>query len=115
MPKKKNDISSTRTRAIRPGLTPESDEQICISLAIDLAKERLMNGTATSQEIVHFLKLASSKNRLEEEKIRLESEVLKAKAEALEASKRSCEMYEEAIKAFKGYSGQDDYEDEDLY
>ena len=89
----------------RPGTTIESRENQLISLAVDLAEEQLRNGTASSQVIVHYLKLGSTKERLEKEKLEKENALLRAKAEALESAKKVEELYEEAIKAMRKYSG----------
>ena len=51
----------------KPGVTPEEEENQCIALAYNLAKKRLIEGTATSQEVTHFLKLGSSKTKIEKE------------------------------------------------
>lgn len=92
----------------RPALTPESRENQMIALAMDLVEERLRNGTASSQETTHFLKLGTEKERLEREKLQKENDLLKAKAEAIQSSERTEALYEKAIKAFKGYNGTDD-------
>ena len=84
--------SSGTTRRMRPALTPEARENQMISLAMDRAEERLMNGTASSQEIVHFLKLGSTRERLEKEKIALENELVKAKTEAVASAKDMTSM-----------------------
>ncbi len=94
-----------------PALDPESRENQMISLAVNLAEEKLRDGTASNQLIVHYLKLGSTKERLEKEKLEKENELLKAKTEALESAKRSEELYAEAIKAITRYSGH--YDDED--
>ncbi len=112
MRKAKPDSSSGSTRRMRPALTPETRENQMISLAMDRAEERLRNGTASSQEIVHFLKLGSTRERLEKEKIALETELVKAKTEAVASSKDIREMYEQAMASFRRYSGQEDDEDE---
>ena len=95
----------------RPALTPEARENQLISYAMDLVEQRLLDGTASSQETTHFLKLGSTKAQLELEKTRRENELLTAKTEALESSKRTEELMEKAIKAFRSYSGNGD-EDE---
>ena len=46
--------SSGSTRRMRPALTPEARENQMISLAMDVAEERLRNGTASSQEKDHL-------------------------------------------------------------
>ena len=83
-----------------------------ISLAVDCAEEQLINRTASSQVITHFLKLATAKTELELEKLRKENALLEAKTETLHNAQRSDEMYKEALNAFRTYSGNggsDDY------
>lgn len=103
---------STESRKIRPALTPEARENQMIALAVDLVEQRLLDGTASSQETTHFLKLGSMKNRLEMEKLQEENRLLKAKTEALQSAKRVEELYSEAIKAMRRYSGQGSDDDE---
>lgn len=112
--KAKPTSAKTEPRKIRPALTPEARENQLIALAVDLVEQRLLDGTASSQETTHFLKLGSMKNRLEMEKLQEENRLLKAKTEVLQSSKRVEELYSEAIKAMRRYSGQrdDDYDDE---
>lgn len=86
-----------------------------ISLAMDLAEEQLRNGTATSQVVTHYLKLATTREQLEKEKLRKENELLKAKSESMSSNQNIEQLYSEAIKAFRGYSGQEEYEVEDDY
>lgn len=94
-----------------PALDPESRENQLISLAVNLAEEKLRDGTASNQLIVHYLKLGSTKERLEKEKLEKENELLKAKTEALESAKKSEELYAEVIKAITRYNGE--YEEEE--
>ena len=110
MAKVKND--NTHKRKIRPALTPEARENQLIALAVDLVEKRLIEGTASSQETTHFLKLGSTKNQLEMEKLREENKLLQARTEALQSAKKSEELFNEAIKAMQRYSGNggnDDY------
>lgn len=94
----------------RPGLTPDSrDDQLC-SLAVNLAEQQLRDGTASSQVITHYLKLASAKTKseLEKEELllekqRLENELLKAKTEAIQSAKRIEDLYVKAMTAFSSY------------
>lgn len=111
MAKVRTTNSSSTTRKSRPPLSPEADEQICISLAIDLVKERLRNGTASSQETTHFLKLATSKYKEEVRLAKAQTEKAEAQVEAMRSQKRVEALYEDAIKAFRNYNGQGD-EDE---
>lgn len=103
---------SGETERIRPALTPEGRELQATSLAYDLAIKQMQDGSASSQVITHFLKLATEKERLERVKLEKENELLIAKAEALKSQKRMEEMYADAIKAMRRYSGQD-YSDDD--
>lgn len=104
---------STR-RKTRPALSPEARENQMISLAIDLAEEQLINGTASSQVITHFLKLGTTRAEIEKEKLKAEIEEKRAKAKAIESEEDRKEMYEKVIKALREYNGHDDY-DEDGY
>ena len=112
MAKVKKADSKNTTRKIRPALTPDARENQMIALAVDLVEQRLLDGTASSQETTHFLKLGSMKNRLEMEKLQEENRLLKARTEALQSAKRVEELYSEAIKAMRRYSGQGSDDDE---
>lgn len=105
------DESSTRRRA--PALTPEEREDQLISLAVSLAEKQLVEGTASSQVITHYLKMGSTKERLEKEKLARENELLTAKTESLQSAKRTEELYKQALSAMRSYSGgpPDDEED----
>lgn len=109
---KKAKPANVEPRKIRPALTPEARENQMIALAVDLVEQRLLDGTASSQETTHFLKLGSMKNRLEMEKLQEENRLLKARTEALQSAKRVEELYSEAIKAMRRYSGQGSDDDE---
>lgn len=101
-----------------PARTPEGRENQLINLAVNLAEEKLRNGTASSQIIALLLQWGSTKARLENEKLKSDLEVANAKIKQIEAQESSKEIYEQAIAAFKSYTGQpmeDDYDDEDDY
>ena len=98
--------ASNPSRKMRPALTPEARENQLISLAVDLVEQRLIDGTASSQETTHFLKLGSMKNRLEMEKLEEENKLLKAKTESIQSQKRVEELYLEALNAMRNYAGQ---------
>ena len=105
MPRIKKTNSSNTDKKIRPALTPEARENQLIALAVDLVQQRLLDGSASSQETTHFLKLGSMKNQLEMEKLREENKLLKAKTESIQSAKRVEELYAEAINAMRRYSG----------
>jgi hypothetical protein len=91
----------------KKSLDPEARENQLISRAIDLAERQLEEGTASSQVITHFLKLAATKDkdRLEREKLECENEVLRAKVDMYRSAQSSEETYANAMAAFKRYSG----------
>lgn len=98
-----------------PAFTPEARENQLIALATNLAEKQLREGTASSQVITHYLKLATTKEKLEKEKLEAENKLLKAKTESLESSKRIEELYAQAIKAMRTYSGSDTEEEDGEY
>lgn len=93
------------TRKRRPATTPEARENQMISLAVDLAEKQLIEGTATSQVITHYLKLGSTKERLEKDILKQQKSLLEAKTEALKSAKRVEELYADALEAMRHYSG----------
>lgn len=96
-----------------PGKTIESRENQIISLAYDLAEERIRKKTATSQEVTHFLKMGSTQAILEKAKLDKENQLLQAKTEALKSQKKVEELYANAMKAFRTYSGQEEAPNEE--
>lgn len=100
--------SSKTLPKMRPALSPEAREGQLIALATDLVEQRLRDGTATSQEVVHFLRLGSMRERLERERLKNENILLKAKTEAIESQAKVEELYANAIKAMQRYSGNAD-------
>lgn len=109
--------NSINLSPMRPALTPEARENQLISLAIDLVEQRLRDGTASSQETTHFLKLASKKAKMEQERAELENELIRAKTQALKDQADMKVLYADAIAAMRRYSGHgdDSYDDEDDY
>lgn len=93
---------------MRPTLSPEVRENQMISLAMDLVEKRLREGTASSAETTHFLKLATVKSELEKKKLEAENTLLHAKADAIQAAKDNAFLYKEAIKAMREYGGVED-------
>ena len=84
-----------------------------MSLAINLAEEQLLAGTASSQVISHFLKIGSTKERIEKEILKEQKDLIKAKTEALKSEKRVEELYSNALNAMRRYSGQELMNDDD--
>ena len=104
--------SSNTKRKIRPALDPEARENQLVSLAIDLAEQQLLEGTATSQVITHYLKLGSIKERIERDILSKQKELIEAKTSALKSSQRIEELYENALSAMREYKGEQQYGEE---
>ena len=85
--------------------TPEGRENEMIMLAYQEVERRIRDHTATSQELCHFLKMGSEKERLEREKLEVEMELQRAKDNSIESGKRMEELYNNAIAAMKLYGG----------
>lgn len=111
MPRKKVSVSSESKKRMRPALTPEARENQLISLAVDLAEQQLRDGTASSQVITHYLKLGSTKERIEKEILEKQKMLIEAKTQSLQSQQRIDALYAEAIKAMRTYSGNDESED----
>jgi hypothetical protein len=101
-----------------PATTPEGRENQMIAAAIDLAEQQITNGTASSQVISHYLKLGSSREKLEQERLARENDLLRVRAETMASQAKIEELYTEALNAMRSYSGQpplelpdDGYED----
>lgn len=97
---------------MRPAISVEARENQLVSLAVDLAERQLREGTASSQVITHYLKLGSTREKLERERLEEENKLLKAKTKALENAEEVKVLYEQALKAMRNYAGQgepDDY------
>lgn len=108
MGKAKSKSSEEPVKMMRPALSPEARENQLISLAIDLAEKQLREGTASSQVITHYLKLGSTKEKIEKEMLEKQKELVEAKTQALRSAEHVEELYQNALNAFRGYSGQED-------
>jgi hypothetical protein len=117
MPPRRRKEPEEPTSRQRPVTTPEARENQLIGKAVDLAARQLEDGTASAQVISHFLRLGSSREKLEQERLSRENELLQAKAEAMASQKRVEELYTKALNAMRSYSGygpaeiEDDYQD----
>lgn len=93
-----------------PALSPEAEENQMMNLAYNLARKQLEEGTASSQVITHFLKLAAEKEKrqIEKEILEKQRDLVVAKTEDLKSKKQSEEFYERVIAALRSYNGQDE-------
>ena len=115
MAKGKSKTPDNSTMDMRPGLTPEAEENQIIAMAYREVKRRIADGTASSQELTHFLRIGSSKARLENERLMEENKLLRAKTKALESAEDMKELYAEAIKAMASYQGHGDPDEYEEY
>lgn len=99
----------------RSATTPEGRENQVISRAYDLAEQQIMDGSASSQVITHFLKLGSTRETLEKERLIQENALLQAKVQQLATQKRIEELYEKALNAMRIYAGQEPTDGEDAF
>lgn len=91
--------------------TPKSEEareNQMIELAMDLVEWRLRNGTATSQETTHFLKLGSTRGRQDYELAETQKELIKTKTTAIKEAQSMSELYAQAMESMQIYRGEAD-------
>lgn len=114
MAKVKPSGSSGSSRRPRPATTPEARQNQLIDAAVSLAEKQLLDGTASSQIITHYLKLAAERKREELELNILErqAELYEAKTKQLRNQEEFGELYERAIAAMRTYGGHGGGEEE---
>ena len=81
-------------------------------MAVDLAEKQLREGTASSQVITHYLKLGSTKERLEKEILEEQRKLISAKTGAITEAREDRVAYEEVIAAMTMYSGRGEPDEE---
>lgn len=109
MRKKSESLNNNNKKQSRVATTPEARENQLISLATDLAEKQLRDGTASSQVITHYLKLGSTKERLEKELMATQKNYVEAKTESVKVARQDAEAFEKMFKdvmdALSLYSG----------
>ena len=104
-------------RKVRPpATTPEAREQQMIALAVDEAERQLREGRASSQVITHYLKLGTTKEKIEQEILVEQKKLLQAKTEDMASNKKVEELYKNALDAMRNYTGNSGgrYDEEDI-
>jgi hypothetical protein len=109
-PKKDASPSSKRRP---PAITPEALESQVIADAYKLADKQIREGTASSQVITHFLKLGSSRERIEKDILASKRELIQAQTESIISQKKIEALYADALKAMRNYGGHDEGDDDD--
>lgn len=95
-----------------PATTPaEREKQLCM-LAYDRVETRIREGTASAQELVYFLKLASEREELEKEYLKRQSKLAESKIKAIDESEHASQMFQEAVNAMRRYQGSGEDEED---
>lgn len=100
--------TASKKRKLRPARGLEARENQLIALAVDCAEEQLRNGTASSQVICHYLKLGSTREKAERKLLEEQTRLAAAKTEAVQSAQELKDLYAEAVKVFRVYSGVED-------
>lgn len=87
----------------KPADTPEGREKQLSNLAYALAEKQLRDGTASSATIGHFLKMDSSRERMEQEIMAKQKILIEAKSNIIIKDKETASLVQEALDAFKSY------------
>lgn len=98
---------STQKLQRTPPKTAQAREDQLIAMAYDRVEDRIRNNQATGPELVHFLKLGSSKGKLEKDILEQEKELVSAKTQSLRSQQSTEELYNKVLEAMKSYSGSD--------
>jgi hypothetical protein len=99
----------------RPATTPEGRESQLVAAAVDLAEQQILAGTASAQVITHYLKLGSSRERLEQARLENENRLMDAKIEGMKSAARIEELYEKALDSMRLYRGDSPMTERDEY
>lgn len=99
--------SEPAVRRMPAATTPEARENQLISIAYDLAEQQILEGKASGQVLTHFLKLGSSRERVEQARIEREIKLADAKIESLASNARIEVLYKDAMDAMRAYQGQE--------
>jgi hypothetical protein len=94
-----------------PATTPETRQNQLVSAAYDLAESQIKEGNASAQVITHFLKLGTSREKLELKKLEQENALAAAKVEQLQSAARVEELYKNALDAMRAYQGRPELDD----
>ena len=98
-----------------PATTPEIRENQLIAHAVDLAERQLLDGSATAQVITHYLKLGSTREKLEQARLGKENDLLDAKRDQIASAAKVEELYKTALDAMRSYAGHETLETSEEY
>lgn len=97
----------------KPARTPKQRENQIINLVMDVVERKIEDGTASSQILCHFLKLATEKERLENDKLRGELELAKARVRQIDMQEDLKSLYEGAVTAMRSYRSTNENEEQE--
>ena len=95
------DIPST----MPPAASAEEREKMLISLAYNLLEKRLLDGSASSQEVTSIIKMGTMRERLERDNLMKKNELLTAQTEVARSQKNAEAAAQRAIDAIMRYRG----------
>lgn len=107
----KNKKEKPRRQA--PATNETARERQLVRLAVDLAEKQIIDGTASSQVITHFLKIGSTKEKIQNDILEEEKKLIKARTESLASAKRVEELYKKALDAMRAYGGHESDDNDD--
>ena len=105
MPRRTVHEEQPAPRRRSPAKTPEERESVLISKSLNLIERQIEDGSVSSTVLSIYAKAGTERDRLEKERLRNENDVLRKKLETMEAAIDVKNLMEEALGAFKGYSG----------
>lgn len=112
---RREDDEHRAPRRRSPARTPEERESILISKSLNLIERQIDDGSVSATVLTQYAKLGSSREKLEQERLVNDNAVLRKKLETMEAAIDVKNLMEEALSAFRGYTGQDEVGLEDEY
>lgn len=91
-----------------PAATTKARKLQMAAKAERLAEKKLEDGTASSQLIIYILSQASQKEELEKKQREADIALKQAKVDAIKSSSEIKDMFEEAMRMFKTYHGDEE-------
>lgn len=105
MPRGKKVTNMDVPSVMPPAASAEERENMLISLAYNLVEKRLLDGSASSQEVVTILRMGTMRERLERDNLSKKNELLTAQTEVARSQKNAEAAAERAIEAIMRYRG----------
>lgn len=112
---RRDDDEHTAPKRRSPAKTPLERESILVAKSLNLIEKQIDDGSIPATVLAIYAKAGTERERLEKERLRNENDVLRKKVETMEAAVDVKNLMEDALSAFKGYSGQSNLEDDDEY